>query len=80
MWDMPRDENSLYAHVNPSRGEVEEGDTPIFFTFVDSMRFENKLMHAILVAEIKGEIVRMSSPNSTVNSWTSPIKGCFSYT
>ncbi len=32
------------------------------------------------VANFLGKIVRMSSPNSTVNSWTSPIKGCFSYT
>jgi hypothetical protein len=26
----------------------------------------------------KGKTVRMSSLNSTINSWTSPIKGCFS--
>jgi hypothetical protein len=51
MWDMPRDEISLYTHVNPSRGEVGEGDTPIFFTFVN-MRFENKPMDAILDAKV----------------------------
>jgi hypothetical protein len=44
---MARDEKTLGAYVNPSCWEVREVDTPNFFTFVD-MRFENKLIHAIL--------------------------------
>ncbi len=48
---MPRDENSLYARVNPSCGEVGEGGTPNFFTFVD-MGFENEPIDAILDAKV----------------------------
>ncbi len=51
MWDILRDENSLDAHINPSRGEVGEGAIPIFFTLVD-MRFENKPMDTFLDAEV----------------------------
>jgi hypothetical protein len=52
MWDMPRDENSLHAHVKPSCCvKVGEGGTPIFFMFV-KMRFENEPMDAILDTKV----------------------------
>jgi len=41
--------------------------------------FTNPVVHPVTGKNI-GKIVRMSSQNSTINSWTSPIKGCFSYT
>ncbi len=48
---MTKDENSLNTHVNPSRQEVGEGDTPIFYTFFD-VRLENKPMDTILDAMV----------------------------
>jgi hypothetical protein len=44
--DMSRNQDALDAEINPSSGQVGEGNTPIFLVFVD-VGFERKMVDPV---------------------------------
>ena len=63
-------DKAYHASTHSFKGSLDRNDDilhgPYFCTNVCNGEFKF------------GKTVRMSSLNSTINSWTSPIKGCFS--
>jgi hypothetical protein len=75
-------EGEWLSILSSIRNEIQENwdNTYMNAKYNPGSVFQGKVVNKKEDKKNKGKIVRMSSPNSTVNSWTSPIKGCFSYT
>ena len=48
--DMTRYEDTLEAEIHPIRGEVREGNPPVFFPFID-VRLETEPVNPIVLAQ-----------------------------